>query len=614
MNLPLRLALVLALSLGFTGNASALPSSPIVRDGSAFQLIDAAQRAGVLTAHEARMQTFYGLFYPERLDEAYRDAHQDDAPPCATGLLAEIRANWVDLDSSERHLVELATSPIYRQWLSNGGITWEEGDVFAAQDAERATCFSPSQVYSQGGPYNHISNSDNFSVHYNLDSDVSHDKVDDLLGWLEESYEIEHEEMGFYLPNGMLSNEMLVMIERLPSESTGGFTSYAQCGFSGYMAFVVINSQWFDSSESMKSVAAHEFFHGVQIEYAAAEMWANPNTPNRWWVEASAVYMETEVYPTLYNSQFSQAFRWITEPYRSLQSYDNSGYQYGTYVFAASVREGLDNTEWFKEIWLQIYERSGYDLIEEFDELFAEYDSSFEEQWGRFLEVAATGEYEFNEYLPGPGGVEEATNGWRPNSTTAEHEYDEYPVSEAVNSSSGLDRPEYLGVNYVHLEGEGLDDDLGLIIRFDGAGEKNGEDLSWEVRLIAHRNNNSKLTHKMQLSPVIDEDGAIEKWVGETLLNDFGEDFDGVYIAASPTSDFGSGGVTWGYEAELTDSRADGSFQDEWEDDSGDDDDDDNNVQGCACEATGPANSTAGSPAALALLLGLLGVRRMRRG
>ena len=589
--------------------ADALPTSPFVRDGSLFSLIDSAQREGVVTHHEARMQRFYGVFHPELLGPQWADAPRDDAPSCATALLADLRAHWDELEPSERHLVEFASSPLYRMWLEQGGISWEQGDVYAAQEEERQTCMSPSEAFSQGGPYEHSEESEYFSIRYNLSSDVSHAKIDDLSEHFAESLDIEHNQMGFYLPNGLLNYQMLVMIEQLPSESTGGFTSYAPCGLSGYMAFVVINSQWFDDNERLKSVAAHEFFHGIQIEYAAQEMWSNQESHNRWWIEASAVYMETEVYPTLYNSQASQAFRWLMEPHRSLETHDNSGYQYGTYLLAASIREGLDDSLWFNELWDQIFGRSGYDLTEEFDELFADYDSSFEEQWGRFIEVAATGEWDFNSYLPGVGELEELGWGNLGNSTIAEHDEDDYPVSESINSSSGLDRPEYLGVNYVYFSGEGLDDDLGLIIRFDGTGEKSGTELTWEVRLVAERNGNSKLTHDMILEMEREDDGTLERWTGQVLLNDFGEDFDGVYLIASPTADFGSGGVTWGYEAEITHSRADGSFHDTWEEDTGiGNGDDDDNRTGCACDVRA---KQSGEGAFFLLLAGLfLGLRR----
>jgi hypothetical protein len=599
-----RLGLLSTLLIIGSPSALALPGEAFIREGSAFSLIEEDLKADRLSPHEARMQRFYGVFRPDLLAPAYAAAPTDDTPSCATGLLADLRAHWTDLSGSERHLVELASSPIYRQWLQQGGISWEEGDVYAAQDQERSTCLSPSTVFEQGGPYDYTKDSEYFSIRYSLDDDVSHAKVEDLSQWFGEALTVEHEEMGFYLPSGLLNYQMLVMIERLPSDNTGGFTSYAPCGFSGYMAFVVVNSAWFDSNEHLKSVAAHELFHGVQIEYSASEMWANQESPNRWWIEASAVYMETEVHPDLYNSQASQAFRWISAPHRSLQTYDSSGYQYGTYLFPASAREGLGTTLWFNELWDQIYDREGYDLIEEFDSLFANYESSFGEQWGRFLEVAATGEWDFNPYLPGIGELSDMQGGWAENSTTAEHDEHDFPVAESVNSSSGLDRPEYLGANYIYFDGDGLDDDLGLIVRFDGAGEKSGTELEWEVRLVAERNGDVKLTHDLELTPQRDDDGVLDKWTGEVLLNDFGEDFDGVYLIASPTTNFGDGGVSWGYEAELTSSRGDGSFQTSWEAEA-DDDDDDGTPTGCACESTGPVGGTAGLRLSLLFALGL---------
>jgi len=304
--------------------------------------------------------------------------------------------------------------------------------------------------------------------------------------------------------------------------------------------------------------------------------------------------------------------RWLQDPSRSLQTHDSSGYQYGTYVLPASIREGLGTTLWFNELWDQIFGRSGYDLIEEFDSLFLDYDSSFNEQWGRFLEVAATGEWEFNPYLPGLAELDELGGGWLEDGTTAQHGEDDFPVSESVNSSSGLARPEYLGANYIYFDGDGLDENLGLIVRFDGTGQSGGDQVDWMVRLVAERNGEMRLTHELSLEEHPDEaSGAIDRWTGEVLLNDFGEDFDGLYLVVSPTSNFGEGGVTWSYEAELTNSRADGSFQTSWEDDAGGDDDD---RTGCACESTGTHHRQTGDRVVgLSLLFGLSFLSSIRR-
>ncbi|MEE2829612.1 MAG: hypothetical protein VX498_10520 [Myxococcota bacterium] len=589
--------------------ASALPESPVRDPESALTQIRADQAAGRLSEHEALMQRFYSVFRPDLLHPSYAERSREDVPACATTLLAELRSHWGELSGTERHRVELASSPLYRGWLQQGGISWEQGDVEAAQAAERATCFEPSEVFSDGGPYGNQHDTDNFSIRYNLGGEVSQTRINNLGNSLEEALQVEHVEMGFYLPNQMFTYPMLVMIERLPSEATGGFTSYAPCGFGGYMAFVVINDQWFADAERLQSVAAHEFFHGIQIEYALPEMWGNPDTPNRWWVEASAVYMETEVYPNLYGSQQSQALRWVLAPWRSLTTYDNSGYQYGTYVFAASMRQQLESTEWFHVLWDQIYDRQGYDLIEEFDVLLADYDSSFEEQWGAFMETAATGEYDFNQWLPGPAELEEVSNGFFDNTTTAEHDADDLPVSESVNSSSNLDRPEYLGVNYVWFDGRGLEDNLGLLIRFEGSGERNGVELAWEVRLVAGEEDEAEITHDLELTMHRDDDGVLDKWTGEILLNDFGEDFEGVFLIVSPTVNFGSNGATWSYEAELTPSQADGSFT-QYEAPEDDEDDED----GLACTCSSGSAAHRGGAGALALLVLLLaGLRRDKR-
>jgi len=568
---------------------------------SLFDAIEADREAGLLEDHDALMQTFYGVFRPDLLAPGFAAFDRTDTPRCATTLVMDLKAHWDDLDGTERHVVDLATNPIYRGWVDQGGETWEQIDVAALWAEERATCMSPGTAFPNGGPYGGQHDTEHFSLRYNLGGDVSEGRIEALGGWFEESLEIEHEQMGFFLPSNMVSYQLLVMVETLPP-ATGGFTSVAQCGLGGYMAYIVINTQWFEDVERLQSAAAHEFFHGIQMEYAANELFFTQEpSPNRWWVEGSAVFMETEVYPNLFNSQFSQAARWFFEPYRSLATHDTTGFQYGTYLFAASVRQSFDEADWFHESWDQILGRTGYDLVEEFDVLFQTRDSSFREQYGLFLQRMATGDLDFNPYMQLDDGYIEVE-------LTDEHDEDDYPLDESVNSSSGLDRPEYLGANYIRLDGRGIDDDKALWVTFDGSGRKGGTEIDWEVHLVAVEDDEPKAAYAMPIEAIYNTDGELDAWFGEALVNDFGEDFDAVYLIASPVVDFGDGGATWSYTAEVTDTWGDGGIEPVPEELKNPSDDDEEPGAGCG-QASIPGAASGLSAAWLALLL-LIGVRR----
>lgn len=522
----------------------ALSLAPIPAHAGATAAIEADRAAGLITDHEARMQTFAVVFAPERLATEYAALGVDDAPPCATTLVSDLKLHWDELTPEERHAVAEATDPFYRAAVADGGTSWLQGDP----TQERSTCFHPSQAWNQAGDYQDTLETENFVLHYNLGGEVTQTKIDNLGGWFEDSLVVEHEEMGFYLPANMTVYQMLVIVENLGSPNTGGFTSAASCGFNGYMPYVVVNEAWFDDNERLQSVAAHEFFHGIQYEYAFEGLFQSDG-PNRWFIEASAVFMETEVYPTLYQSQFSQAARWFFEPHRSLQTYDNTGFQYGAYIFLASMRESLEESDWFHEVWDQIEGRSGYNLIDEIDQLMVERETTFRRVYAAFVARGATGGFAFNPYLQLDDGYIEVE-------VTDEHDAQDYPLFAEVNSESGLDRPEYLGSNYVYLDGDDIADDQALWITFNGAGVKDNDALSWTVSFVAIKNDEPRATWTLAL-----EQDEFDWWFGQALLNDFGEDFDGVYIAASPTSEF-EGVATWIYTAHLVETWGDGGFID----------------------------------------------------
>lgn len=590
-------------ALLFAIPAVLLAVRPAVAAPSLFDTIAADQASGQLADHDARMQEFYGVFRPDLLAPTYAALERSDTPRCATPLLADLKAHWADLDGGERHIVEMASNPLYRSWVAAGEPTWEETDVAAMMAEQRATCMSPGTAFPNGGPYGGVHDTDHFSIHFNLGGDVTENRITSLGGWFEESLEIEHEEMGFYLPSNMTSYQLLVMVETLPP-ATGGFTSVAQCGLGGYMAYIVINTQWFDDVERLQSAAAHEFFHGIQMEYAANELFFTQEpSPNRWWVEGAAVFMETEVYPTLYNSQFSQAARWFFEPHRSLATHDSTGFQYGTYLFAASVRQSFGEADWFHESWDQIEGRTGYDLVEEFDTLFQTRDSSFREQYGLFLQRMATGDLDFNPYM-------QLEDGYIAVELTDDHDDGDYPLDESVNSGSGKDRPEYLGANYIWFDGDDIEDDRALWVTFDGSGSKGGTDLDWEVHLVAVEDEEPKDAYALPIEAVYDEEGELDHWFGEVLVNDFGEDFDGVFLVASPVVNFGEGGATWSYTAEIIGTEGDGGFEPVPDHVKNPEEDDDDGGGGCGQASLAPSPGAGG--AALLPLVLLLGVRRRR--
>ena len=585
----LALALLLpALSAAQTPDAVALADAHGHRSAAADALA-AAVADGSISAHEARMQRFYAGFQPDLLDPAFAGLAASSGPDCGTHLIADLRAHWDDVPATDKHLVELATSPIYRGWLAEGGPSWLEADVDAIRIQERSPCFNPATANSSLGPFSEETASEHFEMHWNPTSDVDQDDIDDLLQWFEESWQFQVVDRGFFQPHGLSQYEMLVVVEPLNSPGIGAYATIASCGGSptGFMTYIVVNDWSFRDREWLKSVAPHEFFHGVQIVYGLDEYWAG-DSDNRWLIEASATYMQRVVYPDILGVEVQQTFRWASEPHRSLQTADDTGLQYGLAIFLMSLEHSTETNAWHQALWDLVYDRSGYDLKEELDEVLAEYGTDFLTEWRTFMIRGAVGPMLDNPYLITPITIEDRTNGQYPNQTVGEWDGRDYPIEEDVNSASGHERPEHLGINYVLFEGDRIDDDIGAVVTFRGDGEKNGDQVEWFVEMAAVYNDEIKFTHSMELTR---EDDDV---VGEVLVNEIGEDFDYVVMAVSPVTDFGDGPISWSYTAELVDATDNGGFAPvppDAPDDGG---------EGCAACGSSVAGST--SPTWLALL------------
>jgi hypothetical protein len=483
-----------------------------------------------------------------RFDAVFVDGLDTPDAPCPTLLLADLRAAWGRLTPAQRDHVDRLSSPVYRAALAEGEPGWLGGEV-----GSRSTCFQPGAVNPGLGPYDHVDETEHFVFHWDEAGPVTPARMASLRDYFEDAWRIEIEEMGFYTPWGANGRDILVIVEDLGSNSVGGYTSVAQCLFSpsGSMPYIVVNTAWFGDTDSMRSLAPHELFHAIQMVYAPYELFfAEEQSRNRWLVEASAVYMQRQVFPNLFLPEAQQVLRWSFEPHRSLETADDSGLQYGLSIFLFSLEESLGSPDWHQDLWDQIYNREDYELRDEFDRLFEEAGTDFLTEWKRFVTRGMTMGYLDNPYWVGPLDLDEVGEEDR---VVGDWDGRDYPLDEDVNSGSDHDRPEYLGTNFVRFRGANIDDDVGAVIRFRGAGEDG--DVDWVVEMIAVYNGSVRATYDMPLSH--GEDGDV---YGEVLVNEIGEDFDWIGMAVSPVTDFGGGSLSWSYTAELLPSTDRGGF------------------------------------------------------
>ncbi len=112
------------------------------------------------------------------------------------------------------------------------------------------------------------------------------------------------------------------------------------CNYSDGTSYMVINPKL--SDELLKVTIAHEFFHTVQYGYGLYDVSDDIWYKNIWFLEASAVMMEDEVYDDI-NDYYSYIDDYFSHVNYDLEYYDGS-IEYGKVVFAKFLREkyGLD--------------------------------------------------------------------------------------------------------------------------------------------------------------------------------------------------------------------------------------------------------------------------------
>ena len=472
--------------------------------------------------------------------------------------------------------------------------------VVAGSPARAETCFSPADALDSLGPYDEVLSSEHFAVHFNTDplQDVDEQRVAELLLWFEESLEVMTADLGFNPPELIDEYQLLVAVERLPSPTTGAFTSLRSCGLTGQMAFIVLNSQWFPDDQKLQSLAAHELFHAIQVRYSFEPFWGEDATANRWWIEASAAYMEWQVFPELNKRQQAHARQWARQPWRALRSHDGSGFQYGTWLLAASIEQSLEDDRWHSQLWDGFLGRDDLDVIEDLDALLAESDTSFAEQYGAFIERAATMEFDFNAELDTPAALWDDGEG----GLVASHQAEELPLDAIILASDSPPAPQTLGTSYVRVHAP----DTAQTLRIDVASllDAGGNSRAFEVRLVAIEDGDASLNHRLVLKA---EPGSNSE-SGSILLDGFGSTFEALIIAASPTLSAidGSDG-SWSYSLSLNDSTGGVGFV-VVETDLGNS----NGCQSCSQGSAAPAAAPSRLLVAL-LLLSIITARRHER-
>ncbi len=409
--------------------------------------------------------------------------------------------------------------------------------LFGAPEAfeARETCLT--DVYEQSVT------TENFSIQWPPEIPLDPQVVAEFGEVLEESLRIQTEDLGWRPPPGIDAWEMTILLEDLGGY--GGYTWYGPCD-GGWIPYIVFDDNAASGGPEegfQEQLVAHELFHAIQMAYGFQEFFFDfENAPNKWWVEASAQYQQGVVWDgdALWSQVASVA--WSTQPWKSIQTHDQTGFQYGSFVFPLSIEGELDDVGWHRAFWEHLDARAGYHLPDELDDFLRARDSSLIEQWGRFLQTASEGDFPRYEFLLGVRDL--ALFASLPNATAAEYGALDLPVEGSVPPETA-ESPEYLGANFVFFGTTQAESNRRLVVHFDGDPEgPDGTPIEWTVELAAVRSGEVLARHSAVPELV---DG---RWTVHVRADGIEDTIEGVYLIASPITPF-EGAAGWGWAAEL---------------------------------------------------------------
>ena len=545
---------MLALCATFAVTATARAGTGYLDDGGH---INMARDAGAIDHTEALWLRYLMHFEPEALPDAYRGA-QRSGWRCSTPLVAMLKENWHSFDRDQRARMTAQLAP------------WKDDLVDDAPIESAPTPLDDDTCWGQYGDYRILS--EHFSVEWDGNT-ISQNTAQSFSDALEYSWQVEVEELGWREPDG--SNNYLMLAYVAPGNYGGAYTTGDMCN-NDYVPYIVAYAGSFASGSWYQDMACHEFNHAMQFGYGMAHEF--------YWWEATATYIEDSVYPAHHGwSPYLVGYTdkpWLAMNASSQDDDEIFNHMYGMAIFGFYLHEYVGGGDLVRQTWQESSSYGGaYSLW--IGDLLEDMGYDFDEVYRGFMATNTVMEYEEQAYFPAINtteGVGQLPGGGESYSEQEPHSY---------------------GQNYITIDtDEASSNKPDLFVTVDGE-----EDGQWEAILVA-----TSASQVLDMVP-LEFDGEH----GEGRLTDFG-DYREAWLVVSPTHNTGRS-YSYQYTAEAV--AGEGSSGDDDDDDDDDGDDDDGGISGYTTDAEGDCScrSDGGAAAPLAglLLLGVMGLLRLRR-
>ncbi len=267
----------------------------------------------------------------------------------------------------------------------------------------------------------------------------------------------EIDELGYAPPYGTDTGKFTVYIERLGR----GLYGYADVERDGKTPYVSVNSDmsWtgLSTQAALEVTAAHEFFHGVQFGY---DYW-EPT----WWMEASSVWMEEQVYDDIDDYLYYLSDDSWPDYVEISMTAENGWHEYGEgiwpmYLSAIHGGEGTIKTLWEAA------------ATADAPGVFADHFGGSEAFEAVLLDFHVRNAL-------GYAGYEEGADWWPVYRTDLGSDSTALPVTVTPDEW----RPDYLGVNYFRLPMP-ESTPSSVEVAFTGGTTEAGDKVRWMVSVV----------------------------------------------------------------------------------------------------------------------------------
>lgn len=271
--------------------------------------------------------------------------------------------------------------------------------------------------------------SDNFVVRWG--SGITQAQAQDVLDSFEYSWEVEINQLGYQTPSSADTYLFNIYIGDSGNSTPGGYgaAGYFTGDNQGY-PMIVLAKQTILDEYYLDSTIAHEFFHALQ---GRTNRYGYDDTSSgSWYWEATANWVETEVYPNEAGmSYFLVGYTFFPHYPVNFFDYPNEGtlqeyHQYGAFIFPLHLTEIEANSALIRSSWQDTSSES--DPMNVLNSYLTSFNTTIEEAWLHHIARMTVMDYDqgdtYEEYLSYYNGYPESqdryaatvtgngTNGW----------------------------------------------------------------------------------------------------------------------------------------------------------------------------------------------------------